>query len=88
MERPKVIYNERTRKFVMWFHLELKGQGYWAARSAVAESDTPTGPFRYIGSGRINAGKLPFDMTPEERAVLDTLNPEHYEWDTPANTCG
>ena len=23
-------------------------------------------------------------MTPEERAVLDTLNPEHYEWDTPA----
>ena len=84
MERPKVIYNEHTRKFVMWFHLELKGQGYWAARSAVAESDTPTGPFRYIGSGRINAGKLPFDMTPEERAVLDTLNPEHYEWDTPA----
>ena len=84
MERPKVIYNERTRKFVMWFHLELKGQGYLAARSAVAESDTPTGPFRYIGSGRINPGKLPFDMTEEQRALLDTLNVEQYEWDTPA----
>ena len=23
MERPKVIYNEKTKKFVMWFHLEL-----------------------------------------------------------------
>ena len=25
IERPKVIYNEKTKKFVMWFHLELKG---------------------------------------------------------------
>ena len=45
MERPKVIYNPKTKKFVMWFHLELKGKGYAAARSAVAVSDTPTGPF-------------------------------------------
>ena len=28
LERPKVIYNVKTKKFVMWFHLELKGQGY------------------------------------------------------------
>jgi hypothetical protein len=33
LERPKVIFNEKTGKFVMWFHLELKGQGYDAARS-------------------------------------------------------
>jgi hypothetical protein len=44
MERPKVIYNEKTGKFVMWFHLELKGQGYKAARSALAVSDNVTGP--------------------------------------------
>ncbi len=25
IERPKVIYNTKTGKFVMWFHLELKG---------------------------------------------------------------
>ena len=36
MERPKVIYNEKTKKFVMWFHLELKDKGYAAARSAVS----------------------------------------------------
>ena len=84
MERPKVIYNEKTKKFVMWFHLELKGKGYAAARAAVAESDSPTGPFKYIGSGRINAGKLPFDMTEEQKAVFDTLDLEKYkEWWTP-----
>lgn len=84
MERPKVIYNDKTKKFVMWFHLELKGKGYAAARSAVAVSDSPTGPFRFLRSGRINPGKLPFDMTAEQRAVLDTLQAEHFkEWWTP-----
>lgn len=85
MERPKVIYNEKTGKFVMWFHLELKGKGYAAARSAVAVADRPTGPFKYLRSGRINPGKLPFDMTDEQRAVLDTLDAGKYtEWWTPA----
>ena len=36
LERPKVIYNAKTGKFVMWFHLELKGKGYAAARAGVA----------------------------------------------------
>ena len=27
LERPKVLFNRKTRQFVMWFHLELKGQG-------------------------------------------------------------
>jgi hypothetical protein len=30
VERPKVIYNEKTNKFVMWFHHEVKGMGYKA----------------------------------------------------------
>lgn len=84
MERPKVIYNEKTKKFVMWFHLELKGKGYAAARSAVAVSDFPTGPFKYIRSERINPGVLPFDMNETQRAMLDTLDAEKYkEWWTP-----
>src|SRR5208283_5986670 len=41
LERPKVIYNRKTGKFVMWFHLELKGKGYGAARSGVAVADQP-----------------------------------------------
>src|SRR6056297_3395659 len=31
LERPKVIYNESTGTFVMWFHLERKGRGYKSA---------------------------------------------------------
>lgn len=54
IERPKVLYNQKTRKFVMWFHLELKGQGYAAARYGVATSDTPFGPFKFVRSGRVN----------------------------------
>ena len=62
MERPKVIYNRETGKFVMWFHLELKGQGYKAARAAVAVSDNPEGPYRFIRSGRVNPGKWPLNL--------------------------
>jgi hypothetical protein len=81
LERPKVIYNERTDQFVMWFHLELKGQGYHAARAGVAVSDSPTGPYRFIRSGRVNPGAVPSDMDEDALAVLDTLDMEHYkEW--------
>jgi hypothetical protein len=47
IERPKVIYNENTKKFVMWFHHELKGKGYRAALTGVAVSDKITGPYIY-----------------------------------------
>lgn len=57
LERPKVIYNAKTRKFVMWFHLELKGQGYGAARSGVAVADSVAGPYTFLRSGRINPGR-------------------------------
>ena len=53
MERPKVIYNKKTGKFVMWFHLEKKGNGYGSACAAVAVSDSPTGSYRFIRSGRV-----------------------------------
>lgn len=61
LERPKVIYNARTKKYVMWFHLELRGKGYSAARAGVAVSDKVTGPYTFIKSYRPNAGKLPYN---------------------------
>ena len=61
MERPKVIYNKKTKKYVMWFHLELNGQGYKAARAAVAVSDKVTGPYKFIKSFRPN-GNMSRDM--------------------------
>ncbi|MFL5741928.1 MAG: glycoside hydrolase family 43 protein [Flavisolibacter sp.] len=62
MERPKVIYNAKTRKYVMWFHLELKGQGYKAARAAVATSDKVWGPYQFRNSFRPN-DHMSRDMT-------------------------
>lgn len=61
MERPKVIYNAKTKKYVMWFHLELKDKGYSAARAGVAISDQVTGPYTYLKSFRPN-GNMSRDM--------------------------
>jgi len=65
IERPKVIFNKKTGKFVMWFHHELKGQGYKAALTGVAISDNITGPYKYLRSLRPNAGIWPLNF-PEE----------------------
>lgn len=48
LERPKVIYNARTKKFVMWFHLEPKNGGYDGAMIGIAQADKVTGPYTYI----------------------------------------
>ena len=65
--RPKVIYNEKTGKFVMYFHLELKGKGYSAARTGIAVSDKIIGPYKFIKSFRPNAGIFPVNMTETQR---------------------
>ena len=65
LERPKVVYNKQTGKYVMWFHLELKGKGYAAARTAVAVSDKPTGPYQYVRSYRPGAGQWPLGFKEE-----------------------
>lgn len=59
-ERPKVVYNSLTNKFVMWLHVD--SMDYKRARSGVAESDSPTGPFTYIQSFRPN-DQMARDMT-------------------------
>ena len=64
LERPKVIYNPVTKKFCMWFHLELKGQGYNAARYGVAVADRPEGPYKFLYSQRANAGTWPVEGSP------------------------
>jgi len=84
LERPKVIYNPVTKKFCMWFHLELKGQGYNAARYGVAVADRPEGPYKFLYSQRANAGTWPVEFGEKECAVADTLVAAHYKDWTPA----
>uniref|UniRef100_A0A0D6R0A7 Uncharacterized protein n=1 Tax=Araucaria cunninghamii TaxID=56994 RepID=A0A0D6R0A7_ARACU len=50
LERPKVIYNNRTKKYVMWMHID--NVNYTKASVGVAVSTSPVGPFRYLGSKR------------------------------------
>lgn len=52
LERPKVIYNEKTKKFVMWLHVD--SPNYAKASAGVAVCDSPTGQFEYLGSFRPN----------------------------------
>lgn len=48
LERPKVLYNEQTGKFVLWAHFE-NGLDYTQAAAAIATCDTPDGDFVYHG---------------------------------------
>ncbi|WP_428329804.1 family 43 glycosylhydrolase [Mucilaginibacter sp.] len=59
LERPKVYYNNATKKYVMYMHIDggIKGisKSKWAydyARVGVAISDKATGPFKYLKAFR------------------------------------
>jgi len=60
IERPKVIYNSKTKQFVMWMHIDAKDYSY--SQSGLAVSKTPAGPYRYAGSVKPN-GNMARDMT-------------------------
>jgi hypothetical protein len=51
IERPKVIWNASTGRYVMWMHKE-NGTDYGEARAAVASSATIDGTYTYHGSFR------------------------------------
>lgn len=45
VERPKVIYNDKTRKYVLWMHMD--SSNYGEARVAVASGDSVCGKYQY-----------------------------------------
>ena len=61
IERPKVIYNASTGKYVMWMHKE-GASDYSEARAAVASSSTIDGAYTYHGSFR-PLGHMSRDIT-------------------------
>ncbi len=68
VERPKVIFNPRTGKYVMWSHLEQRGYRY--ARAGVAVSERPTGPFTFLAALR--------PITNDFNFAADDLRQEEY----------
>jgi hypothetical protein len=46
IERPKVAYNEKTKKYVMWFHYD--NSNYGLAHQGVAVCDSAPGPYKLL----------------------------------------
>jgi len=60
IERPKVLYNDVTRKFVMWFHLDTAS--FQFSSVGVAVSDTVCGNYQWVGGFKPD-GEGSYDMT-------------------------
>ncbi|RPF42080.1 putative sugar-binding protein [Hydrogenoanaerobacterium saccharovorans] len=59
IERPKMIYSEKTNKYVIWFHADGRtpqypDTDYAKANAGVAIADKPWGPFKLLGSYDLN----------------------------------
>lgn len=79
IERPKVIYNRKTKKFVMWFHYEKKGNGYNSAMSGVAVADKAIGLFTLVKVFRPNAGTWPLNVLPvHKQLAFNTVNAQYH----------
>ena len=52
LERPKVIYNAKTEKYVMWFHAD--SADYTLAQAGCAVADRPEGPFQFLRARQPN----------------------------------
>lgn len=62
IERPKVIYNDKTKKFIMWWHHDINGQGHQNAMTGIAVSDKVEGPYNFVRVFRPLAGFLPSNL--------------------------
>lgn len=64
IERPKMLYNDKTGKYVIWFHADGQdpfaasaGGNYAKAKAGVAIADSPTGPYKLLGSYLLNTNE-------------------------------
>ncbi|WP_242088184.1 glycoside hydrolase family 43 protein [Curtobacterium sp. DN_7.5] len=80
LERPKVIHNARTGQWVMWVHADgptaTSDAQYAKAQAGVAVSDSPTGPFRYVDSYRLDhvAADDPTNHQPDSPGMARDMN--------------
>lgn len=79
IERPKLIFNEKTGKYIIWFHAdgptETSKSSYAAASAGLAIADTPYGPFKFIERYRLNT--CPDDQEdfhPESKGMARDMN--------------
>lgn len=96
IERPKVIFNQKTGKYVMWFHMESRAgprakstniddiiaekPSYKTGRAGLAVADKITGPYKFVGAYRLNAKKYPMGEESAMKEVRRKLDKDFPEW--------
>ncbi len=79
IERPKLLYNEKTKQYVLWFHAdgptETSDANYAAASAGLAVSDSPFGPYRFVDRYRLNTcPEDQEDMYPQSKGMARDMN--------------
>lgn len=77
VERPKVIYNAKTKKYVMWMHIDSIDYRY--ARCGVAAADKVTGPYKYLWSMRPNKGVWPVNVTDKDKKKSNSIFVQYFD---------
>ena len=80
LERPKVIYNEKTGKWVMWIHWE-NGDDYGQAKVAVCTADKVEGPYTLVDVFRPNGCD-----SRDQTLFLDTDGQAYHMYSTNMNS--
>ena len=80
LERPKVIYNEKTGKWVMWIHWE-NGDDYGQAKVAVCTADKVEGPYKLSDVFRPNGCD-----SRDQTLFLDTDGKAYHIYSTSMNS--
>lgn len=79
IERPKMLFNEKTGMYVLWFHADgptaESTSSYAAASAGVAVSETPNGPFRFIDRYRLHTcPEGQEDFYPQSKGMARDMN--------------
>ena len=79
IERPKMLYNAKNDNYVIWFHsdgpTEKNSYSYDVGMAGLAVSDSPFGPFRFVGRYRLSEcpeGQI--DCYPSSKGETRDLN--------------
>lgn len=74
IDKPKVIYNRKTGKFVMFWHYKIKGQGYGNAMTGITVSNSAKGPFEFVRVFRSVPEFLPDNIMEESMHGRKSIN--------------
>ena len=81
VERPKVIYNKSTKKYVLWMHID--DSGYAEAKAGVATGDSVCGKYTYIGASKplgFSSRDMGLYVDDDDKAYLLTEDRSNGKW--------